>query len=370
MGQDLTLFDRGTEDLVKACAKKANTTKNHLLYMNHYPRPWGDRDKIVKLFEHAPYCLTQNHSDRAYAMMPLPLTKYYDDLLSSQFVLSPLGLETDCVRTWEALALGCIPIVEHNFIDPVFEGLPVVFVHNWEEIDERFLKEKYEQLKDLPHSDKIYFDYWNNQIKDAQRRIRNQDMQCARLETLCFDETDLSDLSDILQEYGADDKRRVNLFYRGCLSGVRALQLASEMPFISRFCLHDVWLDRGIWDNLEYYLIDHNLLMWRNKIDIADSEESFNSMLNSRNQKGTAVFLDLAYFRHALYWDINNYPHRLRHSLKRDIQNVIRQLKSEVLLCGNMRHDDYVKEVLAQLSQENAFAIKTKGNFWFLIVCE
>jgi hypothetical protein len=143
MGQDLALFHPEdlelTQTLLNAVAKKS-LPKKHLLYMCHYPRPHGERDKLVKLFEDQPYCLSRNHSGQEYK--ELPRQQFYEEISSSQFVLSPLGLETDCVRTWEALVLGCIPIVEHTFLDPIYDRLPVVMVHDWREVNEAFLEKK------------------------------------------------------------------------------------------------------------------------------------------------------------------------------------------------------------------------------------
>jgi hypothetical protein len=367
MGQDIGLFwlEKGVEELQEAWAKKGKVEKKHLLYMNHLPRSWGDREKIVTLFEAAPFCFSRNHSDKPFAHVALSL--YYDEMLSSKFILSPLGLETDCVRTWEALALGCIPVVEHTFLDPLFKDLPVLMIHNWEEIDEEFLNQKYEELKNVSATQRIYFDYWKDKIKETQRGIRNQEMQNAALEGQCFNEDDVSDLRDILKEYGSDSKGRVNLFFRGCLSVMRALQLTFEVPFLSMLCYHDVWLNRGIWDNLEYYLIDHQLLSLRNKITPISTEELFQSIFHPRNCKGAALFVDLTYYRHSLFWDLECHE-RLRHSLKKDIWNLFTQLNPGGLLCGNMKDDDYVKEVLSQLSQENNLSIQTRGNFWFFTV--
>jgi len=365
-GQDMGCIsiEHGVErPLLEACTKKSSVTKKHLLYMNHTPRSYGDRDKIVKLFENAPYCMTRNRSDAEYKHVSFE--QYYEDLLSSCFVISPLGLETDCIRTWEALALGCIPIMEHAFIDPLFEGLPVVIVHNWEQIDEEFLHKKYEQLKDLKDIEKIFFNYWGAKIKEAQKRIRNQDTGFALLEATLFNAEDLSNLSEILQEYGSDNQKRIHLSYRGNLSALRALQLAFEMPRLASFCLHDVWLEQGTWDHLEYFLMDHNLLMMRSKIALAHSEESFANSLKEHNGKGSAIFLDLAYFRHALYLN-PFYLERQRFSLKRDLLNLISDLSPQVLLCGNMVQNLYVKEVLEQISLEHRLKFETRGNFWFL----
>jgi len=40
----------------------------------------------------------------------------------------------DCHRTWEALALGCIPIVKRNPICRLLVDLPVMIVDDWSEV--------------------------------------------------------------------------------------------------------------------------------------------------------------------------------------------------------------------------------------------
>jgi hypothetical protein len=50
------------------------------------------------------------------------------------FVVSPEGVGMDCHRTWEALALGCIPIVKRNSVSRLFADLPVLIVEDWSEV--------------------------------------------------------------------------------------------------------------------------------------------------------------------------------------------------------------------------------------------
>lgn len=50
------------------------------------------------------------------------------------FILSPPGKGLDCHRTWEALALGNIPIVLSTELNDMYEGLPVVIVSNWDDV--------------------------------------------------------------------------------------------------------------------------------------------------------------------------------------------------------------------------------------------
>ena len=53
------------------------------------------------------------------------------------FVLSARGFGLDCHRTWELLYLGCIVITTSSSVDPLFEGLPVVIVKDWEDVHDK-----------------------------------------------------------------------------------------------------------------------------------------------------------------------------------------------------------------------------------------
>ena len=61
------------------------------------------------------------------------------------FVLSPFGTGLDCFRTWEALIFGHIVIVKSSSLDELYEGLPVVIINDWAEINQRNL-EKWRDL--------------------------------------------------------------------------------------------------------------------------------------------------------------------------------------------------------------------------------
>ena len=52
------------------------------------------------------------------------------------FVLSAQGNGLDSHRTWELLYLGCIVITKRSALDPLFEGLAVVTVDDWNEVRE------------------------------------------------------------------------------------------------------------------------------------------------------------------------------------------------------------------------------------------
>jgi hypothetical protein len=85
------------------------------------------------------------------------------------FVICPHGGGLDCHRNWEALCLGCIPIVKTSPIDNLYKDLPVLIVKRWKDIDINLLnntisqfKEKYENNKF--NMEKIKLSYWTNLI--------------------------------------------------------------------------------------------------------------------------------------------------------------------------------------------------------------
>ena len=82
------------------------------------------------------------------------------------FVLSPFGNGLDCHRTWEAICLGCIPIIKAPFFRTMFDGLPVLIVNDWREVNQQLLNETISNFKEINFNfDKINLSYWVNQIR-------------------------------------------------------------------------------------------------------------------------------------------------------------------------------------------------------------
>ena len=63
------------------------------------------------------------------------------------FVVSPYGGGPDCHRTWEALALGCIPIVKSCGLDPLFADLPVLLVKSWGDVTQELLDKQWKSSR-------------------------------------------------------------------------------------------------------------------------------------------------------------------------------------------------------------------------------
>jgi len=85
------------------------------------------------------------------------------------FVISPHGNGLDCHRTWEALALGCIPIVKTSQLDPLFEELPVLIVKSWSDITKELLENTVKEYSTKQFNlDKLKLNYWINKINSLK----------------------------------------------------------------------------------------------------------------------------------------------------------------------------------------------------------
>ena len=92
-----------------------------------------------------------------YEPKKIPRIESWKNMIQFKYVISPLGNGLDCHRTWEAIILGCIPIVKKSGLDPMYEGLPVLIVNEWSYITQELLddfKPNYSNIK------KIYLQYW------------------------------------------------------------------------------------------------------------------------------------------------------------------------------------------------------------------
>jgi len=98
-----------------------------------------------------------------------PRTQTWKNMSQYTFVLSPTGIGLDCHRTWEALVLGCIPIVCVKEFKTLFEDLPVLIVNDWSDITEELLENTIEDFKNRTfNKQKLTLGYWKNNIYKFQ----------------------------------------------------------------------------------------------------------------------------------------------------------------------------------------------------------
>ena len=81
------------------------------------------------------------------------------------FVISPHGNGLDCHRTWEALALGCIPIVKTSPLDSLYNDLPILIVKEWSDVTQELLNKTIEEYKNKQFNlEKLKLNYWIEKI--------------------------------------------------------------------------------------------------------------------------------------------------------------------------------------------------------------
>jgi hypothetical protein len=147
------------EELLEAIAKTAKVRKP-LIYCNFHfnlttPHSYDRRDALKKI---PPKLL---HMEA----QPQPRMNSWTTQATCAFVASPYGGGFDCHRTWEALALGCIPIVKSCGLDPLYEKLPVLIVKRWSDINGRLLEDTKKKFKDsFNNIEKLRLEYWINLI--------------------------------------------------------------------------------------------------------------------------------------------------------------------------------------------------------------
>ena len=135
--------------------------RKNLLYCNwHFRIDRGDRkDCLSKInqnlcfFEHAPVNRLQNYKNQ---------TDY-------RYVLSPSGLGIDCYRTWEAIVLGCIPIVKRSQLFSHFEQLPLIIVDDWSDVTPEYLDQEFDKLRCQEFNyGFLFMRYWQEAINTGQ----------------------------------------------------------------------------------------------------------------------------------------------------------------------------------------------------------
>lgn len=118
----------------------------------------------------------------AYAQIPPELIYYEPNQIQRlhswkrqtdyAFVVSPPGEGIDCHRTWEAMCLGCIPILISTPLDDLFEGLPVLIVKSWTDITAELLHKTIEDYKTRTFKlEKLELKYWVNEIERAGNAV-------------------------------------------------------------------------------------------------------------------------------------------------------------------------------------------------------
>lgn len=123
----------------------------------------AERNPPIEMFSDKPWATWLEGYNNIDLVKP-----YFDAMIRHQFVLCPDGNGYDTIRLWEALYLGCIPIVKpHVFTEYFAERLPIVIVNDWSEITLKFLVNKLQEMDHREYDlDMLKMSYWRKAIAD------------------------------------------------------------------------------------------------------------------------------------------------------------------------------------------------------------
>jgi hypothetical protein len=88
------------------------------------------------------------------------------------FCLSPSGIGVDCHRTWEALALGMVPIVKQSGLTRLFGNLPVLAVDSWASVNQSFLNQAAQMMnKSRFDFSPLFTHHWVNRFSGIEEKL-------------------------------------------------------------------------------------------------------------------------------------------------------------------------------------------------------
>jgi len=174
-----TLFDKDYEEWgskatpleqetqLKEIAKKSKPFSERIAkcYSNFHFKMYGDRAEAKEKIP-----------DECIFYEPTAVKRYesWKNQTIYAFVASPKGMGLDCHRTWEAICLGCIPVVKTSPIDSLFENLPVLVVNDWSDITPKLLEDTLNDFKKKEKAGEFHYKnltltYWMNKINSYNR---------------------------------------------------------------------------------------------------------------------------------------------------------------------------------------------------------
>ena len=100
-----------------------------------------------------------------FQQQPISRQQTWQEQSRYGYVLSPSGVGLDCHRTWEAMALGCVPIVKRHHFTDLFRELPALVVEDWSQVTSDFLQEQQEEMvKQRFNFEVLTLAYWRQRI--------------------------------------------------------------------------------------------------------------------------------------------------------------------------------------------------------------
>jgi len=148
------------ESLLKSVIQKPLEERYFGCYVNFHFSEWGINQRGDRQ-----ECLSQVPKELCYFEPHYIQRKdTWDSMSRFVFVLCPHGGGLDTHRLWEALILGCIPIIKSSGLDPLFEDFNVCIVKSWSDVNVTRLVEHVQTMKPV-NKKKLTLNYWIDKIR-------------------------------------------------------------------------------------------------------------------------------------------------------------------------------------------------------------
>jgi hypothetical protein len=127
-----------------------------LLYTSHNIQTnINERSGIFELFSHKNWATVSTGNDN--------YINYLNNIKKHKFIICPIGNAIDCHRNWEVLYMRRVPVMKyHHYLVKLFDGLPVLFVNNYNEITEELLQQNENLYRNVIHNyyPQLYTEYY------------------------------------------------------------------------------------------------------------------------------------------------------------------------------------------------------------------
>ena len=118
------------------------TNSSRILLMNKAKTDWKQFCNIINFIPNLKSYYIKSEVEGQLAVH-VTNPKCYDEWKQYKFVLSPQGTGLDTHRTWEAIIVGCIPIVLSSNLDELYKDLPIIVIESWDKLNKSFLEKEY-----------------------------------------------------------------------------------------------------------------------------------------------------------------------------------------------------------------------------------
>lgn len=183
-------LNEGKRDvLINESNKSVDKYEDKLVFINFkISNNYNERIDAFNSIKDTDFCtftdcmFTPDQLDKPKELFPhinkLSYANFASEIHKHHFMLCPVGNGLDSHRLWEALHLGCIPIVRRitNYIQ-YEDKLPILFVDKWSDITKDLLLEKKIEIQNkiksgLYKTDMIDFSYWEKMIKEESNKLK------------------------------------------------------------------------------------------------------------------------------------------------------------------------------------------------------